>query len=357
MTRTGRSLRMHARGGRVLIHTLAPSRASVRTDVTVEETALGGRAATIMRPSTVPPWPTVLFANGATPDGRAHPAVRRLGMALADAGCLVFVPDLPDIAEGVLTLRTLGAAVECALLAAESPDCCDGRLGLVGVSVGGTLALLVAAAPQLASRVSVVSCIAPYTDLRKVMLLATTGMYPGPQGLVSYTVPPSLTAGLVRSIVSILPPTADACALRAMASEIDASAGDDGRASNRQRASMSFAPPVAAVHALLVNRDPERFEDLYAALPLGVRETADLLSPLRSASRLQAPIEIATAPRDTYFPLGESIALQQAARNVHVTVTPSLTHAVPTLSPTRLVGLGRLHRFFVRSLSAAVADG
>jgi len=346
------SLRMHARGGSVLMHTLAPSRAIARSGVIVDETSLGGRAATVMRPPTMPPWPAVLFANGATPEGRAHPTVRRLGVALANAGCLVVVPDLPDIAEGELTPRALAAAVECAVIAADSPECIDGRLGLVGVSVGGTLALLVAAAPQLTSRVSVVSCIAPYTDLRKVMLLATTGMYPGPRGFEPYTVPSSLVVGLIRSIVSILPPTADARALRALTRQIDAP-GVDVLASLRKQSCTSFAPPAAAVHELLSNRDPERFDDLYAALPVGVRETVDLLSPLRAATRLQAPIEIATPPRDKYFPLGESIALQQAARNVRITVTPSLAHAVPTLSLTRLVGLGRLHAFFVRSLSAA----
>jgi pimeloyl-ACP methyl ester carboxylesterase len=242
------------------------------------------------------------------------------------------------------------------VLAADSPECLDGRLGLVGVSVGGTLALLVASAPELTSRVSVVSCIAPYTDLRKVMFLATTGIYPGARGLERYTVPSSLLVGLARSIVSILPPTADALALRAMTSEIGAS-GNGGPMSLRTQPSTPFSPPVAAVHDLLSNRDPLRFNDLYAALPAGVRETVDLLSPLRVATRLQAPIEIATAPRDKYFPLGESIALQEAAPNVRVTVTPSLAHAVPKLGLTRLGGVGRLHAFFVRSLSAACSTG
>ena len=352
MTSAARRLaRTHARGARVLVHTLAVPRAPARSGVFVDETALGGRAATIMRPRTTPPWPTVLFANGATPDGRAHPVVRRVGVALANAGCLVYVPDLPDIAGGELSPRALAAAVDCATLAADSPECIDGRLGLVGVSIGGTLALLVAAAPELSSRVSVVSCIAPYTDLRKVMLLATTGMYPGPRGLEPYAVPSSLVVGLARSITSILPPSADARALRATL-QGDAS-GVDGLASLRKQSSTPLGPATAAVRELLLNRDPERFDDLYAALPVGVRESVELLSPVHSATRLRAPIELATAPRDKYFPLGESLALQQAARNVRVTVTPALAHAVPTLSLTRLAGLGRLHAFVVRSLSAA----
>jgi len=347
-----RSLRMHARGAEMLVHMLGPRRARVHARVSILESALAGRAATIIRPQTMPPWPTVLFANGATPDGRAHPKVQRLGVALANAGCLVFIPDLPDVANGELTQRALATAAECAVLAADSPECRDGQVGLVGVSVGGTLALLVAAEPRLTSRVSVVSCVAPYTDLRNVMLLATTGMYPGPGGLEPYPVPSSLIVGLARSIVAILPPTDDARVLRAMTAEVDASRVDP-LASLRRRPFRSFAPPAAAVHEFLLNRDPARFDDLYAAMPVGVRETVELLSPVHLATRLLAPIEIATAPRDKYFPLGESIALQRVARNVRVTVTPALAHAVPTLSFTRLVGFGRLHGFFARSLGAA----
>ena len=40
-----------------------------------------------------PPWPALVFVNGATPDGRNHPIVRRLGLGLAQAGFLVFVPN------------------------------------------------------------------------------------------------------------------------------------------------------------------------------------------------------------------------------------------------------------------------
>ena len=61
---------------------------------------------------------------------------------------------------------------------------------------GGTVALLVAPAPELAGRVSVVAAIAPFTDLEKVMMLATTGTYPGDRGPESYHVPPSLAIGL-----------------------------------------------------------------------------------------------------------------------------------------------------------------
>ena len=97
-----------------------------------------------VRPSTPPPWPALLFANGATPDGRTHPVVRRVALALARSGYATFVPDLPGISVGELTPATVAAAVECTQHVAGARETRYGRVGLIGVSVGGTLALLFA---------------------------------------------------------------------------------------------------------------------------------------------------------------------------------------------------------------------
>ena len=100
---------------------------------------------------------------------------------------------------------------------------------------------------------------------------------------------------------------------------------------------------------LLSNRDPGRFDELYADLPAAIRSTVVDLSPLRSAARLPARVEIATAPRDRYFPVAESNALVAASPNVRLTVTSLLAHATPRLSPRYLAELGHLNGFFVRS--------
>jgi hypothetical protein len=76
-----------------------------------------------------------------------------------------------------------------------------------------------------------------------------------------------------------------------------------------------------------------------------------MLSPLRSAARLTAPVEIATAPRDSYFPLAESLALQRDAPHVRITVTSALAHATPRMR--NVVAFARLEGFFARSLSSA----
>jgi acetyl esterase/lipase len=290
-----------------------------RPPPTVGEEQWAGRPATIIRPSTRPPWPSLVFASGATPEGRTHPIVLRFGLALARSGYMISIPELPGVADGVLTPATLDAAIRSTTEIADAQQSLHGRVGLVGVSVGGTLALLVAAEPQLAARISIVSCIAPFTDLKRVILLATTGMYRDDSGtLRPYPVPVELAAGLARSIEQI------------------------------------GAADALATHELLANTDPSRFDDLYDALPPTVRESVATLSPRHVVDRILAPVEIATAPRDRYFPVDEPLAIATSPR-VRVTVTPTLAHAVPRLSGRNVVGAVQLELFFARTLLSAGA--
>jgi pimeloyl-ACP methyl ester carboxylesterase len=323
----------------------------VRRPPAIHEEQLAGVHATVVRPVTAPPWPTFVFANGATPDGRAHPLVQRLGVALGRSGYAVYIPDLPGVAGGELNPATLAAGVRCTHDVSALDETREGRVALAGVSIGGTLALLVAADPTVAARVSAVSCVAPFSSLKKVMLLATTGLYRGRGGgLVRYPVPPALAVGLARSLAEMLT-GGDADALGA---EVRALSADslDPLASLRAPAPAALGPDATAVRNLLASRDASRFDELYAALPETIRTTVDALSPVCSATRIQAPVEIVTAPQDRYFPVAESLVLESVP-NIRVTVSSTLAHATPRIDPRALAGLVHLDRFFVRSLLAA----
>jgi hypothetical protein len=214
--------------------------------------------------------------------------------------------------------------------------------------------LLIAADPLLAARVSVVSCIAPFSDLEKVMLLATTGTYRESNGrLRPYDVPAALGVGLAQSLAEMLPGSDHARTLGLELHALDACSSDPLSVLRTPSASV-LSPDANAVRLLLANQDPRRFDALYAALPGTIHQTVAALSPVYSANRIRAPIEIATAPRDRYFPVDESQAL--AAPNVRLTVTPVLAHATPRLGPHGLAGMARLNGFFVRSLRAAAGS-
>ena len=318
----------------------------------VTDSAFASTASTIVRPGGSPPWPALVFVNGATPDGRTHPMVLRLSLALARSGHLVFIPDLPGIADGELSPATLAAAIAYVRAAADSGESQRGRVGLAGVSVGASLALLAAAEPGLAERISVVACVAPYTDMANVMLLATTGTTRNGRRFEPYAVPPYLWVGLARSVTAILPPTPGIEALTAELRAVDPAATDPA-APFRDRSFDELGAEAATVLALLTNRHPAQFDNLYADLPAHVKATVAALSPLHAAPGLRAPVEIVTAPRDRYFPVAESRALVAATPRARLTVTSLLAHATPRLHPRYLTELGRLDGFFVRALLAA----
>jgi pimeloyl-ACP methyl ester carboxylesterase len=290
------------------------------------ERLVAGVPTTVVRPGRGSRWPTLVFVNGVTARGRKHPDVARLARALARVGFLVLVPDPPGLARGEITERTAAATLAVARASASRPDARGGRVGLLGVSVGGSLALLAAEDPSLAGRVDVVAGIAPYSDLVNALRLATTGYTLEEGRLVPYAAKSFLPLILARSLVAALPPSRERSALRTELLRLPDDAPHPLALFRRLRPA-DVDPTVRPLVELLANRDPRRFDRLYAALPPALRAGVARLSPLGDAARLRAPVEIASAPHDKYFPLGETRALAEAARRteVRLTVTSSST--------------------------------
>ena len=104
--------------------------ARIGSGATASDTRVAGVPTAVVLPARRPPWPTLVFMNGATPYGRAHPTVRRLGIALARAGVAVFIPDLAGVAAGEISPETLAQAVAVSEAAAADPRTTGGRVGV-----------------------------------------------------------------------------------------------------------------------------------------------------------------------------------------------------------------------------------
>jgi pimeloyl-ACP methyl ester carboxylesterase len=322
---------------------------------TVMETVVAGAPTTVVRPAGSGPWPAVVFVNGATRRGRHHPDVQGLARGLGRAGYLALVPDLPGLRTGEISGETVARTLAVARAAAGRPDAERGRVALFGVSVGASLALVAAEDPRLAPRVSVIAGIAPYTDIVEVIRLATTGFYRSGGRLLPYQAESFVSLVTARSLAAALPRGPDRRRLLAHLRAVD----DEAPAPLgvlRGRWTSELGDPARAVVTLLRNRDPRRFERLYARLPPSYRLRMRLLSPIVAAGRLGAPIEIASAPHDKYFPVAESRALSRRAGDVRITVTSTLEHAIPEPSPGALADLVRFDAFIVRALRGARDD-
>jgi alpha-beta hydrolase superfamily lysophospholipase len=271
---------------------------------TCEHERIAGVEALVARPRRGS-GPVVVYANAMTPLGVEQPGVGRFLAGLARAGFVAVAPELPQVRRGEVTPETIDALVRVGRAAGLS-------VALVGASTGGGLAILAAGDPRIAHRVTAVAAIAPFASLRNVIRLATTGYY----GEQPYSAAPLLASAAARSLAAT-------------------------------------APDDPAVPALLANRDPSRFDELYAALEPSTRALVEELSPLARIGDVSAPVEVASSPSDPFFPVEEAHALASAGRDVRLTVTPALLHVVPRLRP----GLASVVALLDRTLRRAAERG
>jgi pimeloyl-ACP methyl ester carboxylesterase len=329
---------------------LTPAAEAVTEEPVVEDTVFAGRPALVAKPEGEGPWPALLFVNGTIREGRNYQPVQNLARGLARAGYLVVVPDLPGLTTDEITEETVSSTVEMARAVADRPDAESGRVGLIGVSTGATLALLVAEDEEVRDRVSVVAGVAPYTDIQTVLNIATTGHYRDGEEYVPYEADPFLSYVIAKSMLAALSPGEDRDALRAELEEIDR-LDPDPLAGLRARPTGDLSLEARSVVELLANEDPERFDELYEALPSEIRERMERLSPLAGDERITAPVELASGPEDKYFPVSESFALGSIAADHRVTVTEAIDHSEFSFSD--VPAFARFDGFVVRSLREA----
>jgi pimeloyl-ACP methyl ester carboxylesterase len=335
---------------------LTPAAEAVSGEPGFEDLPVAGNPTLVARPAGEGPWPAIFLVNGTVREGRKLPEVRNLAEGFARAGYLVVVPDLPGLTEGEITPETAGETVEVAREVSARSDVEDGKVALVGVSTGATLALLAAERASLEGRVSIVAGIAPYSDIRTVVNIATTGHYRRSDGeLIRYEADSFLPYVIAHSLVAALPPGEDRRTLSGELANIDREDPDplDGL---RSRGTEDLEAEAASVIRLLANEDPERFEDLYGELPEGVRADLRQLSPLAGTGRIHVPVELATGPHDKYFPPSQSYALGRVAPGRRVTVTGALDHAKLEFSLGDVPAFATFDSFVVRSLRTARAE-
>ena len=334
---------------------LTPAAEAVSGEPGFEDVPVAGNPTLVASPAGDGPWPAIFLVNGAVREGRKLPEVRNLAEGFARAGYLVVVPDLPGLREARITPQTAEATTQVARGISGWPDVEDGEVALVGVSTGATLALLAAEDPALRGKVSLIAGVAPYSNIKTVLSLATTSHYRRSDGeLIRYEADSFLTYVTARSLVAALPPGEDERTLSEVL-ERACRKCPDPLSGLRARRTDDLGPGARSVVKLLANRNPERFAALYAELPDEVRHDLEELSPLAGTGRIRVPVELATGPRDKYFPPSQSYALERVAPQRRVTVTGALDHAKLEVSPEDLPAFATFDAYVVRSLRTARA--
>jgi pimeloyl-ACP methyl ester carboxylesterase len=237
---------------------------------------------------------------------------------------------------------------------AAGNDVEEGELSLIGLGLGGTIALLAAQEPGLAARIPVVVAIAPVTDFIEIGRLATTGFHRVEGGFIEQPVPLEIRITAANAVLEALPGNATR---RIIKRELEATEdGQDPLARLHEIPRDLLDRDTRAVVQFLANKDPRKYDRLFANLPAPVQDAVRDLSPVVDAQRLRARVELAVSANDLYVPLAQARALEQVAPNVHVTVSDafSSTQTRPTIG-----GPGdflRLDAMIVRALHEAHAS-
>ncbi|HSG47524.1 MAG TPA: hypothetical protein VLA43_06930, partial [Longimicrobiales bacterium] len=126
-----------------------------------------------------PHLPAWIILHGITRPGRAHTQLVRFTRALAEGGCAVLVPEVPEWREldlsPALTVPTVLACMEGLrglgnLVSPEPP-------GLLGFSFGAPQALSASAHPELRNRLAGVVGFGGYCDLERTIVFQFTGRH------------------------------------------------------------------------------------------------------------------------------------------------------------------------------------
>jgi dienelactone hydrolase len=315
--------------------------------------------ASVYRPAgvtrTLPGW---VVLHGLTRTGRQHPSLVRFAAAVASAGNLVFVPDIPEWRElrvaPAITVETIAAAVRALQ---QRADVRHDRVGIFGFSFGATQALIAASQPATAALLAGIASWGGYCDLQRLFRFGLTGLHDF-GGATYQTRPDPYGAWIIAgNYLTEVPGHEDADAVADAVLALAREAGDRGLyawepvfdASKRR-----LREPLSARHRELFDMlapetgrdrtDEARVLQLADDLAGTVVRLEPLLEPRPFLPALAVPVVFAHGRDDRLIPFSETLRL---ARHVppacirSITITSLFQHSGGTRSGLGPVGVTR----------------
>lgn len=274
------------------------------------------------------PLPGWTALHGLTYNGRHHPSLDRFARALAAAGAIVLVPDLPEwrelhVAPGT-TVQTIKAAV---LSLDRSPLTERGRIGVIGFSFGATQALIAATDPVLDGHLAGVAAWGGYADIHRTTRFAFLGTHeldgrsyclePDPYGRwilagnYLHLLPEHDSDRALSEALLGLAQEAGRLGIRSWSTEMDPK-----KEAARVELSLAqrevfdlIAPPAGYVYA---EADRERVTDLVRRMTEAAVRHEPLLDPERYLPDVPVPVFLAHGRGDRLMPWTELVRLRRA---------------------------------------------
>jgi dienelactone hydrolase len=280
--------------------------------------------ATVYRPARHPGrLPGWVILHGLTRPGRKHRSLIRFARAVASAGNVVLIPEIPEWRDlhvaPALAVETIRAAV---LALHQRDDVRHDHAGLIGFSFGATQALIAATDDDVAAHLAGIAAWGGYCDLRRVFRFGLTGQHEF--GGVTYQAKPDpygvwIMAGNYLPLVpghGNTQPVADALhALAIESGEVGAYAWDPVYDASKQRLRAGLPAAQRELFDMLApltdtpRGDEERALELAEALATTAIERDPLLDPRPFLGAVETPVVVAHGRDDRLIPFSESIRL------------------------------------------------
>jgi pimeloyl-ACP methyl ester carboxylesterase len=324
--------------------------------------------ATVLRPRhgarALPAW---VVLHGLTRPGRAHPSLLRFAGAIAAAGNVVFLPEIPEWrdlrVEPALAIGTIRQAVRALQ---QRDDIRHEHVGLCGFSFGATQALIAAADEETAALLAGVAAWGGYYDLRRLFRFGLTGFHE--LDGVTYNTPPDPYGPWIMA-GNYLPrtpgfedsaPVANALhALALEAGERRVYAWEPIFDESKRRLRDTLIPRHQELFDLIAPltaappRDPTEVLRIAELLATTALQEDPLLDPGPFLPAVRVPILFAHGRDDRLVPFTETIRLSREVppdRIRSLTITALFQHSGGTSSGLGTLGVAREGARFVRLL-------
>lgn len=253
------------------------------------------------------PRPAIVVTHGFTHQGQEDPRLQGLCRRLARAGFVVVAPAFDEMRHYRLGLDDLADLEAVVAALAADPDIDAATIGVMAFSFGSAPALIGLSRPPLRDQIRYAVIFGGYFDLRRTFKYVLTGAYDacGHQGRLPLPQHGDDRWKFLHGNLQMLPPSPTSARFAAIAAarvaDPDAPADIDG-CSDAERAAF----------ALIANRDPDRFDTLYAATGPEVDGWVQRLSPVHTAGGITARLFLVHSYTDQKCPFVESVAMSRA---------------------------------------------
>jgi len=250
--------------------------------------------------------PAVVVTHGFTHEGRRDPRLQALCRRLASAGFVVIAPEFDEMRHYRIGLGDLESLESTVAAVSEDPAVDASHIGVLAFSFGAAPTLLGLARRPLKDTVAFALIFGGYFDLKRAFKYVLTGAYEGCGFTGRVEVPQhgddrwKFLGGNLGMIPASARTVSFADAVQQRIANPLATIDD-----------AEWSADEHAAWALIENRDPNRFEDLYQAVGPHLHEWVARLSAVETAHGITAKLILVHSFTDQKTPFIESIAMSR----------------------------------------------